>query len=274
MYMAADKTIISLDYLTINRTSWNALADIHVNSSFYDMEGFLEGNTSLKEIELDLMEDISGKELLHLQCHFGQDTLSLERLGALVTGVDFSDRAIGHAQTIASQLQSRAIFIQSDVYNLPQNLDKTFDIVYTSYGTIGWLPDIKKWAEIVARFLKPGGSFYFVEFHPAVWMFDNDFTQISYSYFNADPILEEEQGSYADRESDICRKSVTWNHGLAEVVQALIDSGLEIVTFKEYNFSPYNCLNGMVEVSPGRFIVEKLGNKMPLVYGLVARKKV
>jgi ubiquinone/menaquinone biosynthesis C-methylase UbiE len=271
--MEEGKPITSLDYVTMNRTSWNALADIHVNSSFYDMEGFLEGNSSLREIELSLMEDLSGKELLHLQCHFGQDTFSLERLGAHVTGVDFSDRAIEHAQKIASPLQSGATFITCDIYDLPRNLDKTFDVVYTSYGTIGWLPDIKKWADIVARFLKPGGSFYFIEFHPVVWMFDNDFNQISYSYFHGDPIVEEEQGSYADRESDIRRKTVTWNHSLGEVVQAIIDSGLEIQTLKEYDFSPYNCLNGMVEVTPGRFIIEKIGSKIPLVYAMVARKK-
>lgn len=271
--MDEKQNINSLDYLEVNRKSWNALADVHVTSSFYDMEGFMKGNTSLREIELGLLEDISGKDLLHLQCHFGQDTFSLERLGATVTGVDFSDSAIAHAQAIAAQLHSKAAFVQSDLYSLPSCLDKKFDVVFSSYGTIGWLPDIQKWAHIVSTYLKPGGTFYFVEFHPAVWMFDNDFNHISYSWFNGEPIIEEEEGSYADREANIQRKSVSWNHGLGEVVQAVIDHGMEIQILREYDFSPYNCLNGMRESALGRFIIEKFGNKMPLVYALVARKK-
>jgi len=272
--MSEKQNTIPLDYLTVNRDSWNVLADVHVTSSFYDMDGFMNGNTSLREIELDLLEDLSGKDLLHLQCHFGQDTFSLERLGATVTGVDFSDNALMHARAIGEQLNSRATFIQSDIYSLPQCLDKKYDVVFSSYGTIGWLPDIRKWANIVSTYLKPGGTFYFVEFHPAVWMFDNDFNQISYSWFNGEPIIEEEEGSYADREANIQRKSVSWNHGLGEVVQALLDHGMELQILREYDFSPYNCLKGMTESAPGRFIIEKIGNKMPLVYAVVARKKV
>ena len=152
------------NYIEINRESWNHRTEVHLKSEFYDLEGFIKGKSSLNPIELNLLGDIAGKRILHLQCHFGQDTISLSRLGAEVTGVDFSDKAIESAKKIADQTGSSAKFICCDIYDLPDHLDEKFDIVFTSYGTIGWLPDLDKWAKIVSNYLKPNGTFVFVEF--------------------------------------------------------------------------------------------------------------
>ena len=165
---------MSINYIKINRDSWNNKTEYHVKSAFYDVERFLDGESSIQDIELNLMGDVRGKSLLHLQCHFGQDTISLERLGAKVTGVDLSDKSIEIARQLAESTESAASFICCNIYDLPSYLNESFDIVFTSYGTIGWLPDLNKWAEIIARFLKPGGQFIFVEFHPVVWMFDDN----------------------------------------------------------------------------------------------------
>lgn len=261
-----------MDYFELNRQNWNILTETHVNSAFYDVESFLGGQSSLKEIELELLGDIKGKSVLHLQCHFGQDSISLARMGALVTGVDLSDKAIDYARQFATQTGADARFICCNLYDLPQYLDQTFDMVFTSYGTIGWLPDMDKWAAVVARFLKPGGRFVFAEFHPVVWMFDNEFNKIAYSYFNTGPIVETEQGTYADREANFSREYAGWNHGIGEVVNSLLTKGLQISLLNEYNYSPYNCLLNMVENEPGKFTIKHLGDRIPLVYALVADK--
>ncbi len=152
-----------------NRQSWNELTPLHFNSEFYDVEGFKQGKTSLNHIELNEIGDVSEKKLLHLQCHFGMDTLSFARMGADVTGVDLSDEAIRTAQQLSSELNIPARFIQSNVYEIDQKLDEKFDIVYTSYGAINWLNDLDLWAKIIDRFLKPGGKFYIIEFHPFIY---------------------------------------------------------------------------------------------------------
>jgi len=261
------------NYLEINKKSWNRKVDIHYNSDFYDNEAFIGGQSSLNDIELTLLGDIKGKSILHLQCHFGQDTISLGRLGAQVTGVDLSDKAIEKANELAKLTESTAKFICSDIYDLPNHLDETFDIVFTSYGTIGWLPDINKWAYVVARFIKPGGSFVFAEFHPVVWMFDDDFTRIKYRYFNSEAIIETEDGTYAEKEADIRQDSVTWNHGIGEVINSLSAKGLEIKALDEYDYSPYDCFNKTEKIAPKKFRIKHLEDKIPMVYSIVAIKK-
>ena len=260
------------NYLEVNRALWNERTKHHISSAFYDMDGFLSGDSSLKEIELALLGDLAGKSVLHLQCHFGQDSLSLARMGAQVTGVDLSDEAIATAQKLAADTGLHAEFICSDVYDLPSHLEKQFDVVFTSYGTIGWLPDLTKWAAIVGRYLKPGGQFIFAEFHPAVWMFDNDFTYVQYSYFNKEAIVEIEEGTYTDKSAPIKMESVGWNHSIDEVLQNLIDAGLNIRRFTEYDYSPYNCLSKMVEVTSGKWQIQGMEGKLPLVYALKAVK--
>lgn len=261
------------NYLDINRHSWNNRTEAHIKSEFYGMEQFLQGKTSLQNIELNLLGNVEGKAVLHLQCHFGQDSISLSRMGAQVTGVDLSDKAIARAKSIARETRANVEFICCDLYALPANLNKQFDVVFTSYGTIGWLPNLDKWAAVISKFLKPGGQFVFVEFHPVVWMFDDDFEKIGYRYFNSGAIVETENGTYADRSANIEQQSVTWNHSISEVLNSLIRNGLEINAFDEFDYSPYNCFKHTVEFEPGKYRIKHLDNKIPMLFSLRATKK-
>lgn len=262
-----------MDYKEINRKSWNKRVEPHSKSDFYNNSAFLKGETSLKEIELALLPDVKGKSILHLQCHFGQDSISLARMGASVTGVDLSDKAIEKANHLAEETNANARFICSDVYELPNHLDEQFDCIYTSYGVIGWLPDVDKWAEIIRHFLKPGGQLIFVEFHPVVWMYDDDFTKITHRYFTSDPIIETQEGTYAEKQAELTLDYVFWNHGMAEVIQALINRGIEIEMLEEYDYSPYDCLAHMYEFSPGKYRIKQFEDKIPMVYSIVGKRK-
>jgi SAM-dependent methyltransferase len=261
------------NYIEINRKLWNRKTEVHLESDFYDVKNFIKGRNTLNEIELSLLPNLAGKSVLHLQCHFGQDTISLSKLGAEVTGIDLSDKAIDAAHELAIKTNSSGKFLCCDIYDLPQHLDKKFDMVFTSYGTIGWLPDMDRWAKVISHFLKPDGLFVFVEFHPVVWMFDNDFKEIAYNYFNMQEIIETESGTYADRDADIHLQSISWNHDMSEVINSLIKNGLSIQSLNEYNYSPYNCFNQMIEVAPNKFRIKHLEDKIPMVYSIVATKK-
>ncbi len=261
------------NYIAINKESWNNRTESHLKSDFYDVKGFLAGKSSLKDIELELLGDLKGKKVLHLQCHFGQDSLSMARMGANVTGVDLSNEAIDAAEKLAVEIGVEASFICCDIFDLPNHLNGEFDIVFTSYGTIGWLPDINRWATVVSQFLKPNGRFVFAEFHPVVWMFDDDFKEIAYNYSKAGPIMEEETGTYADKDAEITQNYVMWNHGLGEVMSALLANGISIMSFEEFDYSPYNCFSHTVEFEPGKFRIEHLGNKITMVYALSGKKK-
>ena len=257
------------DYLKHNRDGWNRRTDSHLGSEFYDVASFKAGRCSLNDIELELLGDVAGKSLLHLQCHFGQDTLSLARRGAVVTGVDLSDRAIDAATQLAEELDLKARFVCGDVYQTRELVTDTFDLVFTSYGTIGWLPDLDRWARVIKDSLKPGGRFVMADFHPVVWMFDDAFEGIAHRYFKSDPIVEEDIASYADENASI-KKTVTWNHALSETISALLRAGLKLEHLSEYDYSPYSCFDGCKEVAPGRFRIPKFGDRLPMVYALVA----
>ncbi|AWG26237.1 class I SAM-dependent methyltransferase [Flavobacterium kingsejongi] len=261
------------DYITINRESWNKRTPLHLTSDFYNVQGFLQGNSSLNSIELELLGDVRDKKILHLQCHFGQDSLSLARMGALVTGVDLSDVAIESAKRLSKESGIHAEFICCDLYDLPKYLDAQFDLVFTSYGTIGWLPDLQKWAQVISKFLKPGGNFVFAEFHPVVWMFDDAFENVAYQYFKSSAIIETTTGTYAEKEAAVTLESVNWNHALSEVFDNLVKEGISIDTFREYDYSPYNCFQNTIESEPGKYRIEHLGNKIPMVYALRGIKK-
>lgn len=260
------------DYLEINRSSWNAKVEPHLKSDFYFVDEFLKGRTSLNSIELEMIGDIAGKDILHLQCHFGQDSISLSRMGAKVTGIDLSDKAIEAAKNLAKKCCTDTEFICTDIYELPNVLDKKFDIVFTSYGTIGWLPDLDKWAKIVSHFLKPGGKFYFVEFHPVVWMYDDDFTHVKYNYFNTGSITETYEGTYADKEADLVQDYVMWNHPTSEVLNSLIQNGLQINRFDEFNWTPYASFRHTEEFEKGKYRIPQFGDKIPIVFAVEATK--
>ncbi|AMM51689.1 methyltransferase type 12 [Rufibacter sp. DG15C] len=257
------------DYIAQNRHAWNLRTGVHKDSAFYDVEAFKKGKTSLNPLELEALGDVKGKKLLHLQCHFGQDTLSWARLGAKATGVDLSDAAIELAQQLNQQLGLDAEFVCCNVYDLPQHLQGEYDIVFTSYGTIGWLPDLDKWAEVINHFLKPGGTFFIAEFHPAVWMFDNNFSYIQYPYFNTGgPIIEESTGTYTDRDAPIQYTEYSWNHALSEVMTALLKQGLQLVEFKELPYSYYNCFANMEQGTDGFWRIKGMDEKLPMMYSL------
>ncbi len=262
-----------MDYKAKNKFSWNQCVPHHLESEFYDMKAFRAGKSSLQEIDIELLGDVKGKSILHLQCHFGQDTLSLARMGAEVTGMDLSGVAITTAKGLAAELDLPATFVCSDLYELPLNLTGTFDIVYTSYGTIGWLPDLKKWAEVIFKFLKPGGRFVFVEFHPVVWMFNNELTAITYSYFNVETIVEKQTGTYADPSSGKTYEFEVWNHSLAEVINNLVQAGIKLTHFAEYDYSPINCFQNTIEIKPGRWQIKGMEGKLPLVYSVLGEKE-
>lgn len=263
---------IPQNYKAINKDAWNKRTGVHVASSFYDLEGFLKGAGSLQATETALLGDIKGKSVLHLQCHFGMDTLSMARMGAHVTGVDLSDKAIEKANELNQALGLDARFICCDLYDLDKNLDEQFDIVFTTYGTIGWLPDLEKWGGVIQRFLKPGGKFVFVEFHPVMWMFDNQLEKIEYSYFNKEAIVENSTGTYTDRNAAIEYTEVSWNHSLAEVFSALLNNGIRIEQFREYDFSHYNCFSNLHQTDPGQYRHIHHGDKIPMMYAIVGMK--
>lgn len=198
------------------------------------------------------------------------DSISLARKGASVTGIDFSKESIKKARELNELAATEVRFIECDVYSLKDFLTEKFDIVYTSYGVVGWLPDLKKWADIISSFLKPRGRFIMIEFHPVVWMFSDDFQKIAYNYSDSEPIIEELGGTYTDGQSDIKSKSISWNHGLAKVINALIDMGLNITGIQEYNYSPYDCFKNTVEIEKGKYQIAGLENRIPMLYSVTA----
>ena len=262
-------------FFDTNKATWDKKVEIHAKSEFYDLEGFKEGKTSLNKYELDEIGNVKGKTLLHLQCHFGQDTLSWSRMGAKCTGIDLSGEAIAKAKLLNEELSLDANFIESNLYDVPTKVEGEFDIVFTSYGVIGWLPDIEQWGKIVASKLKKGGVFYMIEFHPIVWMFDflQSPPKLMYPYSNSDVIYEEYKGTYANNDADIISKEYGWNHGLGEVISSLSNAGLQIEFLHEFDKSPYNCLPGMIATEDGMFVLKENKEMFPLLYSIRATKK-
>jgi SAM-dependent methyltransferase len=255
-----------------NKEAWNKRTGVHKDSAFYDVASFKTGKSTLNKIDIEEVGDVKGKSLFHLQCHFGMDTLSWAREGAVVTGMDLSDEAIEYAKQLSNETNIPAEFICCNVYDLKDHLTKKYDVVFTSYGVIGWLPDLDKWAEIISHFLKPGGSFHLMEFHPMVWMFDDDFTEIKYAYHNTEIISQQSTGTYSDPGADIQYEEHSWNHSLSEVINTLISHGLRIDHLNEFPYSYYNCLNNLVQGEDGYWRVKGLENKIPMMYSIKATK--
>jgi SAM-dependent methyltransferase len=260
------------EYFEANRELWNQRTMVHKDSSFYNLAGFKAGETVLTSIELGEVGEVKGKTLLHLQCHFGMDSLDWARRGALVTGIDLSDAAIREAQQLNSELGLKASFVCCNVLDTAAFVQGEFDIVFSSYGTIGWLPDLAPWARMIAEKLKPGGMFYLAEFHPVVWMFDDDFTHIKYAYENKEVIITENQGTYTDRNADIKGREYSWNHSISEVLNALIGAGLKLEMFNEHMYSPYPCFRNTVETEKGKWHIRGMEEKLPMVYSLKATR--
>jgi ubiquinone/menaquinone biosynthesis C-methylase UbiE len=259
-------------YFDYNQKLWDDRVESHKNSKFYNVKGFKAGKTSLNAAELNEIGDVLGKSLLHLQCHFGMDTMSFSRMGAKATGMDFSEQAMHTAKDMAEELNLDTKFVCANVYDLKSHIDGPFDIVFTSYGTVGWLPDLTRWAEIISYYLAKGGFFYMIDFHPVLWMLDTTNFDIQYSYFNTGPIREEVQGSYANRNHEDIAIEYGWNHSLSEIVNALITAGLQIEFLNEFPYSSYNVFKDMEQGKPGQWRFKQHGNKLPMMYSIKAGK--
>ena len=260
------------DYFRVNKETWNKKVAVHAKSEMYDMEAFKSGKSSLMSYELKALGDVSGKSMLHLQCHFGQDSLSWSRMGVKCVGVDISNEAVKLARELNDELKLDAKFVCCNVLDTSKHVLDTFDIIFTSYGVIGWLPDLKPWGKMIAERLKSGGTFFIAEFHPIVWMFDylEEKPEIKYGYNQKEVIYEEYRGTYADESSSIVSKEYGWNHGIGEVITALTDAGLQIEHFSEHNECPYNVLPNLVETKSGSYVTkDKL---YPLIFTLKATK--
>ena len=265
------------NYVEANREHWNELTPIHAKSDFYDVEGFKAGRSTLTQIELEELGNVSGRSLLHLQCHFGLDTLSWARLGAKVVSVDFSDRAVELARSLGRELQIDANFVLSDIYDLPNHLNQQFDIVFTSYGVLMWLPDLTRWAQVIDHFLVPGGTFYIAEFHPfAGTLYDEaDATdlRIHYPYFQGlEPTKFEYsvEGSYADPSKPVSTVSFQWPHSVSSILNSLLAVGLKIEYFHEFPYCPEQFLPMMKREDDGWWRLE--GDPIPLVFSIKATK--
>lgn len=259
---------MELDYLTINKENWNSRVETHFYSDFYNVQDFIKGQNPLNSIELNLLGDVKGKKILHLQCHFGQDTIQLARMGAICTGVDFSEKAIEKAKKLAQTCQEEVAFICADIYSLKEVLTEKYDFVFTSYGTIGWLPDLMRWGDIVSHFLKPQGIFVMADFHPVIWMYNDNWTKIIYDYFKGDPIVEENEGTYAGSNDLVTEKNISWNHSLSELIQALLHNGIRIDAFQEFDYSPYPCFGEMEKVADKIYRLKEIKPRIPMVYAI------
>jgi SAM-dependent methyltransferase len=263
------------DHQETNLAHWNALVSIHAASAFYDVAGFKAGKLSLRPLEIEELGDVSGKSLLHLQCHFGLDTLSWARLGASVTGVDFSGEAIALAEALGRELDIPARFICSNIYDLPRHLDEEFDIIFTCYGVLAWLGDLQARARLLKGYLQPDGTFYIVEQHPFLEMLDYDPAmsrmEVRNSYFPSDgPGRYETVGSYAEPDAPVCLPTYQWVHSLAEVVSALTAAGLRLPFLHEFPYVSYCALPNMEQGADGWWRLPD--SAFPLTFSLKATK--
>ena len=271
------KLIPEMDnYLQSNKELWNAWTRVHVKSQFYDVEGFKRGDNRLDAVVREGVGEVRGKSLLHLQCHFGRDTLCWARLGACVTGADFSDEAIKAARALAQEVGLAADFVCANIYDLPNALSREFDIVFTSHGVLSWLPDLNAWARVITHFLKPGGLFFIAEAHPTAYIFDDenpDDLRVRYPYFHADePGKCEAHGSYADRAADIHGTEYFWIFSISDVINALIAAGLQIEELREYPFNAWQMFPFMEQNAAGWWRLPERFPQIPLMFSLKARK--
>lgn len=263
-------------YLRANRQLWDTWTIEHEHSPFYDLEAFKQGKDRLRSIELQELGDVSGKSLLHLQCHFGMDTLAWARRGAAVTGIDFSLQSIALARKLSEELNIPATFFCADIATLPDVLDGRFDIVFTSYGVLHWLSDLQRWGQVIAHFLNPGGIFYIVEDHPFMRVFTTKVTtdlKVANRYFySPEPDRLESTGTYASPGSDVSNTYYIWNHSLGEIINSLITAGLTIEFLHEFPFAARAKFPFMEKGEDGWWRFTDPRHTIPLLFSLQARK--
>ena len=266
------------EYREANRTNWDDRVPAHLASEFYGVEDFIAGTRNLTQaVDFDRAQlgDVRGRSLLHVQCHIGLDTLSWARLGASVTGVDFSERSIEAARDISRRSGVPGRFVLADVHEAPEVLAETFDIVYASEGVLCWLPLVAAWARVVRRFTRPGGTFYIRDGHPLAHALDLDRSDgqlvMVDPYFEGEAIRYDEPGTYAEWNAAI-DQTVTyqWNHSLGEIVSALADEGFLVESLREYPFSGYQAQPGMVQGDDGWWRLPDRAQRLPMLFGLQA----
>lgn len=268
-------------HVAANQKHWDERVGVHLRSVFYDVDAFLGGRCPLKPADLALAGDVDGKRLVHLQCHFGLDTLGWARRGARVTGLDFSGEAIRAADRLAMRAGLPARFVESDVYDAVDALGTTYEMVVTGVGALCWLPDIARWAQVVAALLEPGGVLVLRDVHPALYTIDekrkDGLLVMRHPWFEAgEAFVDDDQGTYADRDAVFeSTRSYCWNHGVAETVQALLDAGLVLERIEEHVESDWEPLpnHGMICGEHGMWRLVGKEHDLPLMLALRARKR-
>jgi SAM-dependent methyltransferase len=260
------------DPIEANRRQWAERLPVHLASGFYDVAAFKAGRSSVRSIELEEVGSVTDRDLLHLQCHFGLDTISWARLGARVTGVDFESGAIETARRLANELGVAARFVCSTIDDLPNALDAEFDVIFASYGVLMWLPDLERWAELVAQFLRPKGVFHLVEFHPVVGGLGDSQPALKPYYFLDGPLRWEHDTDYADPSHVLEHPSYEWVHRIGDVVNALVGAGLVFESLREHPVAPEQFRPYMVNDPEDHRWWRIPGDPIPLTYSLRARK--
>ena len=260
------------EYIDANRRNWDDRVPIHLASDFYDVASFKAGRSSLLPIERRELGSVSGKSLLHLQCHFGMDTLSWAREGAVVTGVDFSAPAIEAAQALAYELGIDARFIESNVYELPEVLSDQFDIVFASYGVLCWLPDLPAWFKVAADRLAPGGIFYLIDGHPVAGMLDDKDIALNYPYLGSKALPDDSGSTYADSATRLAHnRSYDFPHGLGEIVDAALGAGLQLDYLHEFTYGFFPKLPQMQKRPDDYYELPENHLQLPFMFSLRAR---
>lgn len=265
------------EWVELNQAWWDERAPIHVGSEFYDLQGFLAepAMTTLRPFEVDEVGDVAGRTLVHPQCHFGLDTMSWARRGATATGIDFSAPAVAAANDAARTAGLAADFVAGNVYDAVDLVGgRTFDVVYTGFGAINWLPDIRRWAQVMAALAAPGGLFYLAEFHPLHSVLGDEDLTVTYPYFHDtdEPLTWDEDGTYADLEAETTHnRTVEWHHGLGAVVTALIEAGLRIELLHEFDHTLFPRWP-FLEQRGREYHLPEGTPSIPLMYSLWARR--
>jgi SAM-dependent methyltransferase len=272
------------DYRVVNRANWDERVPVHVASEFYSVDQLAADSTALTSVvrfDVPRLGDITGQRGVHLQCHIGTDTISLARLGAHMTGLDFSAAAITEARRLAARAGIESDFVEAEVYAAVDMLGAArFDLVYTGIGALCWVPEIRRWAAVVAGLLAPGGRLFLREGHPVLWAIDERHTDrlvIDYPYFEtAEPIVFEDPKTYVEGDARLEHAvTLSWNHGLGEIVSALLDEGLVLTQLVEHDSVPWEALPGQMDQT-GELrewqLVERR-ERLPLTYTLQAVKR-
>jgi len=274
------------DYRAVNRASWDERAPAHALSTGYALDQFRTDPSFLSyvvQFDVPRLGDIHGMRGVHLQCHIGTDTISLARLGATMTGFDFSPAALAEARALNDELAAGVEFVEGDVYDAATALGEgRFDLVFTGIGALCWLPDIKRWASVVTALLRPGGRLFIREGHPMLWALadqrDDGLLVVDYPYFETtEPMVFDEPGTYVATEAEFTHNLThEWNHGLGEIVTALLDNGMEITMLEEHDSVPWEALPGQMSVVPGtnhEWRLTERPERLPHSYTLQAVKR-